>query len=113
MRLRDERGAVLANATVEIYLDRSPATYQNLYAAAPDRTLVADGAGTVSLPGDLLDDLPFKHEAPPKPLVVILGVKTPRARGYAFVPVYDLNLLRFRGQREQAELELCVSMHSW
>jgi len=83
--------------------------YQDIYPATPARVLMADSGGTVALPGDLLDELPFKHFGPPKAMVV-LGVKTAAARGYAFLPVYDLNLLYIRGGRERAELELEVEM---
>ena len=79
----------------------------------PDRLLSSDSSGVVALPGDLLDELPIKHSAPPKSMVGILGVKTNRARGYPFLPVYDLNLLHFRGGGGPAEMELAVEMRPW
>jgi len=113
VRLLDQDDVPVANATVEVYLDHSIHTYQNVFGSVPDRVLSADSSGVVALPGDLLDELPIKHSAPPKSMVVILGVKTGRARGYPFLPVYDLNLLRFRGGDGPAEMELPVDMHPW
>jgi hypothetical protein len=113
VRLLDQNGSGIADASVEVYLDHSRHTYQNLYPAVPDRVFAADSVATFALPGDLLDGLPSLNDSPQKSLVVILGVKTPRARGYAFVPVYDLNLLYFRGQREHATMDLTVQLHPW
>jgi hypothetical protein len=113
VRLLDQTGAPVADATVEVYLDHSIHTYQNTFASVPDRTLSSDSRGIVALPGDLLDELPVKHSAPPKSMVVILGVKTRRARGYPFLPLYDLNLLHFRGGGAPAEMELAFEMHPW
>lgn len=113
LRLKDQDGAAIPAARVEVYLDHSPHAYQKLYRSQPDRIIAGDTSGTVPLPGDILDDLPFKHDAPPKSLVIIVGVKTAAARGYAFIPVADLNLLHFRGAHEHGELELTVKMFRW
>jgi len=113
VRLVDPDGTAIRGARVEVYLDVSPFVYRDVYPETPARVLGTDTGGSVTLPGDLLDELPFKHDAPPKSLVVILGVKTAQARGYAFLPVYDLNLLYIRGGREQAEMELEVEMLPW
>jgi hypothetical protein len=113
IRLEDGGGAPIAGAAVEVYLDHSAQTYQKLYGPNPDRTLTADSRGVVTLPGDLLAGLPSAINAPPKSLVLILGVKTPRARGYAFVPMYDLNLLYFRTGPERGEMALRVELHSY
>jgi len=109
-RLVDADGRAIPNATVEVYLDVGNQAYQDSYPATPARVLTADSGGSVALPGDLLDELPFKHFGPPKAMVVILGVKTVAARGYAFLPVYDLNLLYSRGGREHADMALEVEM---
>ena len=44
---------------------------------------------------------------------MILGVRTARARGYAFVPLYDLNLAYFKQGAERADLSVRVKLHSW
>jgi hypothetical protein len=44
---------------------------------------------------------------------MILGVKTSRARGYAFVPLHDLNLVYFRQGPERGDLTLPVKLHPW
>jgi hypothetical protein len=45
--------------------------------------------------------------------MVIFGVRTDRGRGFAFLPVFDLNLLYFRGGVERAETVLPVTLHPW
>jgi hypothetical protein len=110
LRLVAPGGAPIPNARVEVFLDVGLHTYQDVYPETPARVLGADASGVVALPGDLLDELPFKRDAPPKSMVVILGVRTTAARGYAFLPVYDLNLLYIRGGRERAEMDLEVEL---
>jgi hypothetical protein len=44
---------------------------------------------------------------------MILGVKISRARGYAFVPLHDLNLVYFRQGPERGDLTLPVKLHPW
>jgi hypothetical protein len=110
--LVDEAGAPIPGATVDVYMDHSRWTYQKLYTAGPDRTYAADARGVVSLPGDLLDGLP-PASAPPKAQVMILGVKTGRARGFAFVPLHDLNLVYFRQGPERGDMRLQVKLHPW
>jgi hypothetical protein len=113
LRLLDQGGRRVANASVEIYLDQSQFTYQNVFGPVPDRVLRTGLDGVVSLPEDLLAELPTWSTAPAKAMVMILGVKTSGARGYPFLPVYDLNLLYFRGGGGPAEMELEVEMHTW
>jgi hypothetical protein len=64
----------------------------------------------VALPGDLLDGLPPAGAAP-KSQVLVLGVKTPRARGYVFVPLFELNLVYFRQGPERGDLTVRVKLH--
>jgi hypothetical protein len=110
--LVDESGAPIPGATVDVYMDHSPWTYQKTYTAGPDRTYSSDARGVVALPGDLFAGLP-PAGAPPKAQVMILGVKTSRARGYAFVPLHDLNLVYFRQGPERGDLTLPVKLHPW
>ena len=81
------------------------------YAAQPDFTLTADSRGVVALPGDRLDGLPTG--APAKPDVLILGVRTARGRGFAFIPAHQLNLLYFRDGHEHAQMQVQVKLHAW
>jgi hypothetical protein len=110
--LVDQDGNAVTGATVDLYPDQSGGTYQKVYAARPDRSLPTDARGAVSLPGDLFDTLP-SASSPPKSQVLILGVRTSRARGYAFLPLYELNLLYFRTGRERGEMTLRVKLHPW
>jgi hypothetical protein len=107
--LVDQQGARIAGATVEVFLDHSRDSYQKRYGPQPDRTFSADEQGVAVLPGDLLDPLKTGI-AQLKAETLIVGVKTSRARGYAFVPVYDLNLLYFRQGPERGEMELKVKL---
>jgi hypothetical protein len=108
----DEGGAPLPEASVEAYLDHSPWTYMKTFKAGPDRTFATDGRGVFVLPGDILDGLP-PASAPPKSQVLILGVKTARGRGFAFVPLFDLNLVYFRQGPERGEWTVPVKLHPW
>jgi hypothetical protein len=110
--LVDESGAPIPGATVDVYMDHSPWTYQKVYTPGPDRTYASDARGVVALPGDLLDNLP-PMGSPPKSQVLILGVKTSRARGYVFVPLYDLNLVYFRQGPERGDMTVKVKLHPW
>lgn len=110
--LVDQSGAPIAGAAVGAYLDHSRFAYQKLYTAAPDRTFSSDSRGVVTLPGDLLEGLP-SGAAPPKAQVMILGVRTDRARGYAFVPLHDFNLAYFREGPDHGSLRVEVSLHRW
>jgi hypothetical protein len=112
VRLVDETGASVRGAAVDVYMDHSPWTYTKVYTATPDRTYASDALGVVSLPGDLLDGLP-PAAAPPKSQVMVLGVRTDRARGYAFVPLHDLNLAYFRQGPDRGDLTVQVRLHPW
>jgi len=112
IRLLDLQGQPLPGAEVAVFLDHSGSTYQDLYEAEPDSEHRADALGVVSVPGVQLA-FARSAQAPPKSQTTILRVSTPTARGYAFLPVYDLNLLTFRGGVDQAETELRVELHPW
>jgi hypothetical protein len=112
LRFVDESGARVPQATVDVYLDHNGESYRDYYRESPDRTLVGDERG-VMFPADVLSAAPMFRDTPPKSMVVILGVRTPGARGFAFLPLWDLNLLWFRGDRELAELEMPVALHPW
>jgi hypothetical protein len=45
--------------------------------------------------------------------LIAVGVRTARGRGFAFIPVYDLNLLYFRNGQERAAMTLRVTLHPW
>ena len=62
----------------------------------------------VALPGDLLDGA--AATTLPKASVIIVGVKTARERGYAFLPVHDLNMLYFRQGEERGAMDLQVEL---
>jgi hypothetical protein len=110
--LVDQDGAPIAGAAVDVYADQSPDTYQKIYVDAPTRSVAADALGVAIFPGDLLDGLP-PTTAPPKSQVIIVGVRTARGRGFAFIPVYDLNLLYFRNGPERAAMTLRVKINPW
>jgi hypothetical protein len=112
LRLVDQDGAPIAGASVALYADQSPDTYQKIYVDLPTRTLASDARGVAVLPGDVLDGLP-PTTAPPKAQVIIVGVRAERGRGFAFIPVYDLNLLYFRTGPERGELTLQVRLQGW
>lgn len=107
--LQDESGAPLAGASVQVYADHGEQTYQKIYGPQADLAGSSDGQGVFVLPGTILDRLP-PTTAPPKAQVIIVGVQTAAAHGYAFLPVYDLNLLAFRGGREAAQEVLKVKL---
>jgi hypothetical protein len=71
------------------------------------RTFTADERGVAVLP-DLLDEA-SAHDLP-KASVIIVGVKTSQARGYAFLPVHDLNMLYFRQGAERGQMDLTVEL---
>lgn len=108
LRVLDQDGRPVADATVEVYRDHSPHAYQKFYAATPDRVFRSDGAGVVVLPGDVLAGLPT-NRAPPKAMTLIVGVRTSGARGYSFLPVWQLNMLHFRDP-ERGVLEVRVRL---
>jgi hypothetical protein len=112
LSLVDQDGVPIAGATVAYYADHSPDAYQKIYPDSPVHTTTSDARGVAVLPGDLLDRLP-PAGARPKSQVLIVGVRTGRGRGFAFVPVYDLNLLYFRSGPERGEMTLHVKVHSW
>jgi hypothetical protein len=112
LTLVDQNGAPIGGAAVDVYADHSADTYQKIYLEKPDRILAADTRGVALLPGDVLDGLPPKT-APHKSQVIIVGVRTSQGRGFAFIPVYDLNLLYFRSGPERGEMTLRVQMHPW
>jgi hypothetical protein len=108
----DADGAPVADPEVDVYLDQHPHTYHKAYTAEPTRTLARTPGRGALLPGDILEGMP-PAATPAKSQVIILRVRTPQARGYAFLPVYYLNLLHFEGHHEQAALEIPVVMHRW
>lgn len=107
----DADGNQIAKPTVDVYADHNTGTYRETYGPAPDLTLAPTAGSSVLLPGDILEDLP-PAGAPPKAQVLIFGVRTSQARGYAFLPVYYLNLEHFRGQHDRAALQIPVTMHA-
>ena len=112
VQLLDDRGAAIGHATVDVYTDHSPWAYHDSYLPSPDATFLADANAVVALPREaLLQSTPT--DGPPKSRVTIIGVRSPRGRGFAFVPVYDLNRLYFRGGRERAAMSLTVKLHPW
>jgi hypothetical protein len=113
LRLRDEDGRPVPGAQVAVHLDHGVLTYQDVYLETPDLVLSTDLDGWVELPGELLAGLPSTTTQPPKALVAILGVFTPQARGFAFLPIYDLNLLYIQGNRQVAEAELSVTLQPY
>jgi hypothetical protein len=52
-------------------------------------------------------------QSPPKSQVIIVRARTSQARGYAFLPVYSLNLAWFRQGGERAEMSLSFQLHPW
>ena len=108
----DAQGNQIAQPTVDVYADHHRETYRESYGPAPDLTLAPTPGSRVLLPGDVLDGLP-PTGAPPKAQVLIFGVRTAQARGYAFLPVYYLNLEYFRGHHDRAALQVPVTMHPW
>ena len=106
----DSQGNQIAHPTVDVYADHHPHTYRELYGPSPDLTLSPTPGSSVLLPGNILDGLPPTN-APAKSQVLILGVRTAQARGYAFLPVYYLNLEHFRGNHDRAALQVPVTMH--
>lgn len=109
LALQDEGGAALSGAAVQVYADHSPDTYRKLYGPQADFAGRSDGQGRVALPAEVLERQP-SFAAPPKSQVVIIGVQTASAHGYAFLPVYELNLLAFRGGQDVAQKVLKVRM---
>lgn len=106
----DHNGAPVPGASVSVYADHNAALYAKTYAATPDRIFTSDASGIASLPGDVFEGLP-PASGLPKSQVLIIGVKTSRARGYAFIPVYDLNLLYFRSGPDRGRITLPVTLH--
>lgn len=111
LRLVGSSGEPLANARVTYYRDHSPDTYRKVYRAQPDLTASTDAEGTVKFPGELLGAL--AHSAPPKSQVVIVGIDSGRARGFGFLPVYELNLVRLRGAAVDAPVRVSVRLVPW
>lgn len=109
----DQNGARIEGAQVDVFLDHSRFSYVRTYRPGPDRTLAMDGRGVAVLPGEALDRIAPRALGPPKAQVIILGVRTPAARGFAFLPVYELNMLYFRGQHERGALQVPVTLHRW
>jgi hypothetical protein len=109
----DQHGARIESAQVDVFLDHSRFSYVRTYRAGPDRTLAMDARGVAVLPGDALDRIAPRALGPPKAQVMVLGVRTPAARGFAFLPVHELNMRYFRGQRERAALQVPVTLHRW
>jgi len=104
----DDTGAAVSPATVEVYVDHHLQTYQEHYRSAPDVTLRPGSDGTIRLAGEVLLRSAARLGRHAKSEVVILGVRTAEARGYAFVPVHYFNLLYFQ---ERDHLEVPVKMH--
>ena len=77
-------------------MDQHWDTYREAYLAEPTLTLEPDAEGRVRLPRRVLTEAP-PATSPPKAQVIILGVRTGQARGFAFLPVADLNRLYFQG----------------
>jgi hypothetical protein len=109
----DQNGARIESAQVDVFLDHSRFSYVRTYRPGPDRTLAMDAHGIAVLPGEALDRIAPRALGPPKAQVIILGIRTPAARGFAFLPVYELNMLYFRGQQERAALQVPVTLHRW
>jgi hypothetical protein len=107
---KDETGAAITGATVDVFVDHHWETYKQTFTAEPQLSLRMDARGAATMPRSVFDGRP-PTASPPKSQVVILGVRTEQARGFAFVPVHDLNLLYFRGGEDRGSLEVTVRMH--
>lgn len=106
----DSTGAPITGPTVDVFVDHNGHPYRDTYAALPDLTLFPDASGRVTLPGNVLEGRP-PASSQPKSQVIILGVRTSEGRGFAFLPVYYLNLVYFRTGPEQGTLEIPVTLH--
>jgi hypothetical protein len=113
LTVRDELGRPLPRAKVAVYQDDliDPNPYGMYYDDSPDLEFTADGEGTVLLGRDpfALEDY-HAEMGEPKPITLILRVEHAAGVGYGFLPAYLFNLEYWRGNTEQGEYDLCVSL---
>ncbi len=95
--------------SVEIFFDHAAITYHNLYRAEPDWTGAVSADGTVTFPATYLQSKPDPDGVVDTD-VIIFRVTRGDEWGYAFLPVYELNMEYVRGHRAVADVAVSVDV---
>lgn len=109
IQLVDTAGAPLEAAAVDVFLDHGEGTYDKVYHPEPDFVLTADDGGVVVLPPEYGIGTPDVAVGE-KSSVTILRARKDGQWGYAFLPVYYLNLAWIRGDRDLARIPVKFDM---
>ena len=103
-------GEPINNIYVDIFLDWGQHSYQDLYSENPDFILEVDSTGMAVLPSEIWTNQSWIKRTNASVLILRARKINDSAWGYAFLPIFELNMAFIEGAQEKAQIPVTIEL---